>query len=54
MGTLGMKERAVLLGGTLRIDSNHGDGTVVQGIFPRELLMPPAQHQSPFSPKELQ
>lgn len=55
MGTIGMKERAVLLGGVLRIDSKHGDGTIVQGIFPRELLMPPtAAHQSLFSSKELQ
>jgi signal transduction histidine kinase len=54
MGTTGMKERAVLLGGTLRINSSHGDGTIVQGIFPRELLMPPTGHQSLFSSKELQ
>ena len=40
MGTAGMKERAVILGGVLQIESQIGDGTVVRGIFPRDLLMP--------------
>lgn len=40
MGTAGMKERAVILGGVLRIESKAGDGTIVRGIFPRDLLMP--------------
>jgi signal transduction histidine kinase len=56
MGTRGMKERAVLLGGVLRIESHVGDGTMVQGIFPRDLLMPrtTSDYQNQFSPKELQ
>lgn len=40
MGTLGMKERAVILGGELRIESHTGDGTRVHAIFPKEQLMP--------------
>src|SRR3979411_2217802 len=40
MGTLGMKERAVILGGELRIESHTGDGTTVRAIFPKEQLMP--------------
>lgn len=40
MGTLGMKERAVILGGELRIESAQGDGTTVRAIFPRDQLMP--------------
>jgi signal transduction histidine kinase len=40
MGTLGMKERAVILGGELRIDSVRGDGTTVRAIFPMHQLTP--------------
>ncbi len=40
MGTLGMKERALILGGRLRIESAQGDGTTVRGIFPKDQLMP--------------
>src|SRR5882672_2998000 len=40
MGTVGMKERAVILGGELRIESAHGDGTTVRAIFPRSGLQP--------------
>ncbi|HXJ47893.1 MAG TPA: sensor histidine kinase [Candidatus Acidoferrum sp.] len=40
MGTLGMKERAVILGGELRIDSVRGDGTTVHAIFPTRQLTP--------------
>jgi signal transduction histidine kinase len=56
MGTRGMRERAVLLGGVLRIESHVGDGTMVQGIFPRALLMPRtmSESQNHYSPKELQ
>jgi two-component system, NarL family, sensor histidine kinase UhpB len=56
MGTRGMKERAVLLGGELRIDSHAGDGTKVHGIFPRDLLIPSTKsgYQNHFAPKELQ
>jgi two-component system sensor histidine kinase UhpB len=56
MGTRGMRERAVLLGGELRIDSHVGDGTMVHGIFPRNLLIPSTTsgYQNHFAPKELQ
>jgi signal transduction histidine kinase len=37
-GTVGMKERAVLLGGRIRIESQEGDGTTVVAVFPKELL----------------
>lgn len=40
MGTLGMKERAVILGGELVIESHTGDGTTVRAIFPIDQLMP--------------
>jgi len=33
MGLAGMRERAVLLGGTLRIDSEPGEGTTIQADF---------------------
>jgi len=37
-GTVGMKERAVLLGGRIRIESQAGDGTTVRAVFPKEFL----------------
>ena len=37
MGTVGMKERAVLLGGQLRVESDLGNGTTVRAVFPRDL-----------------
>jgi signal transduction histidine kinase len=37
-GTVGMKERAVLLGGRIQIESQEGDGTTVHAVFPKELL----------------
>lgn len=36
MGMVGMKERAVFLGGQLRIETLQGGGTCVHAIFPRE------------------
>jgi two-component system, NarL family, sensor histidine kinase UhpB len=43
LGTLGMKERAFLLGGQVRIDSEPGRGTTIQAVFPRrELVTQPA------------
>ncbi|GAC1508626.1 MAG: hypothetical protein NVS1B3_10060 [Candidatus Dormibacteraceae bacterium] len=39
-GTVGMKERTVLLGGQLLIESEEGAGTTVQAIFPKEFLVP--------------
>ena len=38
MGTVGMKERALILGGQLRIESRNGDGTTVRAVFRKELL----------------
>jgi len=40
LGTLGMKERALLLGGQVQIDSEPGRGTTVQAVFPRGQLVP--------------
>jgi signal transduction histidine kinase len=37
MGTVGMRERAMLLGGQLRIESDLGSGTTVRTVFPRDL-----------------
>ena len=45
-GTVGMRERAVLLGGRIRIESQAGDGTTVYAVFPKELL-------TPTEPKEI-
>jgi signal transduction histidine kinase len=46
-GLLGMRERVQLLDGTLRIDSEPGTGTVVQGTIPAQrvssLQQPPSQ-----------
>ena len=38
LGTIGMKERALFLGGTLRIRSEPSRGTVVEAVFPKRLL----------------
>ena len=38
LGTVGMKERALLLGGQIRIESQDGAGTTVRAVFPKELL----------------
>ena len=40
LGTVGMKERAMFLGGVLRILSDAGSGTKVQAVFPRGQLIP--------------
>jgi signal transduction histidine kinase len=37
-GTVGMRERAMLLGGRIRIDSQEGDGTTVLAVFPKDVL----------------
>lgn len=42
MGTIGMKERAVIMGGQLHIVSELGDGTTVRAIFPKDLVTPQA------------
>jgi signal transduction histidine kinase len=46
LGTVGMKERALFLGGQLRIVSEVGDGTTVLAVFPKELLVPAAQPEA--------
>lgn len=38
LGTIGMRERAMFLGGRLWIESENGRGTVVRAVFPRALL----------------
>jgi Signal transduction histidine kinase len=40
LGTVGMKERALLLGGRIRIESQDGEGTTVRAVFPKELSQP--------------
>jgi signal transduction histidine kinase len=40
LGTVGMKERAVLLGGELAIVSEFGVGTTLRAVFPRGSLVP--------------
>lgn len=39
MGLLGMQERALILGGTLEVDSVAGEGTTVRAILPKEQLI---------------
>ena len=61
MGTVGMKERALVLGGTLSIESQEGDGTTVRATFPRALVALPGQTNNSstsqvldgFNPKEI-
>jgi signal transduction histidine kinase len=40
LGTVGMKERALFLGGHLQVRSEPGGGTAVLAVFPREHLVP--------------
>lgn len=47
LGTVGMKERALLIGGQLRIfSSDEGGGTTVRASFPKRLVVP-ASHPEP-------
>jgi two-component system sensor histidine kinase UhpB len=39
LGVMGMRERALLLGGRLEVDSDDGRGTTVRAILPREQLI---------------
>jgi signal transduction histidine kinase len=39
MGTIGMRERAMFLGGHIRIESEDGRGTLVRAMFPKDLLV---------------
>lgn len=43
LGTLGMKERALFLGGQLNIESEAGVGTTVRAVFPRVHVVPLAE-----------
>jgi signal transduction histidine kinase len=45
LGMVGMRERAILLGGKLQIESLDGSGTRVQAAFPRAHLIPHEQVQ---------
>lgn len=38
MGMLGMRERAMLIGGTLSVESPRGGGTTIRVVFPRAAL----------------
>ncbi|TAN33887.1 sensor histidine kinase [bacterium] len=40
LGTVGMKERALFLGGRLQIDSDAGGGTTVHAVFPKGQIIP--------------
>jgi len=40
LGTVGMRERAVLMGGQLTIESEPGVGTTVHAVFPQSHLVP--------------
>ena len=40
MGMLGMRERALLIGGTLSVEGGRGRGATVRVIFPRAALVP--------------
>ena len=47
-GTVGMKERALILGGQLRIESEAEGGTQVRAVFPKvQLVAPPERSISP-------
>ena len=46
LGTVGMKERALLLGGQLSISSQNGGGTTVRAAFPKRFVVP-AAHPEP-------
>ena len=48
LGTVGMKERALFLGGDLKIESGTGDGTTVRATFPEALLTPKRQPAQPY------
>jgi len=39
LGTIGMRERAMFLGGHIRIESEDGHGTLVRAMFPKDLLV---------------
>jgi two-component system, NarL family, sensor histidine kinase UhpB len=45
LGTVGMRERALVLGGRLTIESQPGSGTTIRATFPSEMLL--SADQSP-------
>lgn len=49
LGTVGMKERALFLGGHLQIESDAGVGTTVHAVFPKEHLVPSPSESSQTS-----
>lgn len=51
LGTIGMKERALFLGGELRIESQPGLGTTVVAVFPKQHLIPMESSQSLMAAK---
>lgn len=51
LGTVGMKERALFLGGSLHIESQPGSGTAVLAVFPRDQLVP--EYLEGVAPAEL-
>jgi signal transduction histidine kinase len=46
LGTVGMRERALFLGGKLQIESELGVGTTIQAVFPKVHLVPSAQPET--------
>ncbi len=46
LGTVGMRERALFLGGKLLIESEAGLGTMVHAVFPKMHLVPPSETDS--------
>jgi signal transduction histidine kinase len=48
LGTVGMKERALLIGGQLKVSSEDGGGTTVRVAFPKQLVVPAAQPEPRF------
>ena len=47
LGTLGMKERALILGGRLSIENETKGGTTVRGNFPKDHITPVEQLSAP-------
>lgn len=50
MGTVGMKERALFLGGTLQIEGQPGSGTTISATFPRDVLEAPEADGEALAP----
>lgn len=51
LGTVGMKERALLLGGNLKVSSENGGGTTVRAAFPKRLVVPAAHPEMKLRPQ---